>query len=386
MHITSLSFIDQVGGKLTQWVILSLTPLLGQVFFLCWFLELEYTITLITSFGYAYQFSFIHWTGGGQAVPAGYLALSPPPPPHTHTHPIAWSYIFISPHWRGGGQIVFGADPYIPHRRGGRHIVFCADLVCVGFGVGVACLKYPIPEPMDGFWPGLYCNFTRMAKTVVRVWWPWPYFQGHMPPKTVNFGPKMVCLHSISWTNQLILVKLNTINRYNIPQIWLDFGDFDLIFKGTGPQRLPNFVCLHSISWTNQLILVKLNTIYHYFILQIWLDFGDLDLIFKGTGPQKLSNFACLHSISWTNQLILVKLNTIYHYFILQIFWLDFGDLDLIFKVRCSQTLSILACLHLSHEWTDSVFRQVTASQWGIPEKLIFLSYQTVCSKIALVS
>ena len=44
-----------------------------------------------------------------------------------------------------------------------------------------------------------------------------------------------------------------------------------------------------SISWTNELILVKLNTIYHYFILQIWLDFGDLDLIFKGTGPPKLS-------------------------------------------------------------------------------------------------
>ena len=33
---------------------------------------------------------------------------------------------------------------------------------------------------------------------------------------------------------------------------------------------------LHSISWTKQLILVKLNTIYHYYILQIWLDFDDL--------------------------------------------------------------------------------------------------------------
>ena len=108
----------------------------------------------------------------------------------------------------------------------------------------------------------------------------------------------------------------------------------DLIFKGTGPQRLSNLAWLHSISWTNQLILVKLNTIYHYFILQIWLDFGDLELIFKGTGLPILSNFTCLYSVSWTNQLILVKHDTIYHYYILQI-WLDFGDLQKSVHYKC---------------------------------------------------
>ena len=62
----------------------------------------------------------------------------------------------------------------------------------------------------------------------------------------------MACLHSISQTNQWILVKLNTINCYYIQQIWLDFGDLDLIFKGAGPQRLK--FCLSALYLMNESI------------------------------------------------------------------------------------------------------------------------------------
>ena len=60
------------------------------------------------------------------------------------------------------------------------------------------------PEPMDAFWPDLHCNFTRMGQ------------------------------------NQS-----------------LGYDGLDLIFKGTGPQRLSNFTCLHHISWANWWNLVK---------------------------------------------------------------------------------------------------------------------------------
>ena len=42
--------------------------------------------------------------------------------------------------------------------------------------------------------------------------------------------------------------------------------------------------CLHSISLLNGQILAKLTQIYHWEGEKCWLDFGDLDPIFKVTG------------------------------------------------------------------------------------------------------
>ena len=71
---------------------------------------------------------------------------------------------------------------------------------------------------------------------------------------------------------------------------YLDFGDLDLIFKVTpalwmsySDQKKLVCTCLHPIFWTKWLILVKLYILYHWDNIKIWLDFGELDLIFKMT-------------------------------------------------------------------------------------------------------
>ena len=70
---------------------------------------------------------------------------------------------------------------------------------------------------------------------------------------------------------------------------WLSFGDSDPIFKVIGAQSLLNFVRRRDrflyprYSWTNGWNVTKLAWIYHWDKLKIWLDFGDLDRIFKIT-------------------------------------------------------------------------------------------------------
>ena len=45
---------------------------------------------------------------------------------------------------------------------------------------------------------------------------------------------------------------------------------------------------LHNILWTSGWILIKFPCINHWDITQNWLDFGDIDLIFKVTAIEKL--------------------------------------------------------------------------------------------------
>ena len=70
---------------------------------------------------------------------------------------------------------------------------------------------------------------------------------------------------------------------------------------------------LHSISWTNRWILTKFAQTHYWEGVKKWLDFGDLDLIFKVTPALWLIRFwpkkACLHPISWTKMRILAKLH-----------------------------------------------------------------------------
>ena len=46
--------------------------------------------------------------------------------------------------------------------------------------------------------------------------------------------------------------------------------------------------CLHNILWTSGWILTKFAWKYNWGITKKWLDFGDLDLIFKVTALEKL--------------------------------------------------------------------------------------------------
>ena len=60
--------------------------------------------------------------------------------------------------------------------------------------------------------------------------------------------------------------------------------------------------CPHSVSLLNGHILAKLTQIYHWEGEKCWLDFGDLDPIFKITVGLRLLEMACPHPISWRNE------------------------------------------------------------------------------------
>ena len=119
----------------------------------------------------------------------------------------------------------------------------------------------------------------------------------------------------------------------------------NLLFAfGPDPVGIRVASCLHSISWTNGWILTKLAQTHYWEGGKKLLDFGDLDLIFKVTPAlwnfQILTKNACLHPISWTKWQILVKLHILWHWDGLKI-WLDFDDLDpKTVKIRLVCTLS----------------------------------------------
>ena len=84
----------------------------------------------------------------------------------------------------------------------------------------------------------------------------------------------------------------------------------------------------------------------------------------------------CLHSISWTNKWILTKL-TQTHYWEGGKKWLDFGDLNLIFKVTPAfwnfQILTkILFAPYFLNEMTDSGQTSYVVTLWWFKEFIIF--------------
>ena len=73
----------------------------------------------------------------------------------------------------------------------------------------------------------------RRGKEVIRFWWPWPHFQGTPALFNIRFVGVCIasCLHCVFWTNGWILTKLAQTHYWDGGKKWLDFGDFDLIFK-----------------------------------------------------------------------------------------------------------------------------------------------------------
>ena len=93
---------------------------------------------------------------------------------------------------------------------------------------------------------------------------------------------KMAWLHPISWRNGWLLTKLAQLYCWDMKKNWLDFGDFDPIFKVTqGLRLLENSFsapCLMN-KWMD--FDQTCTYIYWCDIKNNWSDFGDLDPIFK---------------------------------------------------------------------------------------------------------
>ena len=91
-------------------------------------------------------------------------------------------------------------------------------------------------------------------------------------------------VHSTSWINRWNLTKLAQIHHCDGGKKWLDFGDLDLIFKVTPALWNSNFdrkklVCTLSLEPMARIWPTSTDTSIGRG--KKWLDFGDLDLIFK---------------------------------------------------------------------------------------------------------
>ena len=131
---------------------------------------------------------------------------------------------------------------------------------------------------------------------------------------------------------------------------------------------------LHPISRMNGWILTNLVQLYCWDRDKNWLDFGELDTIFKVTGDSDCWKMACLHPISRINGWILTKHVHLYCCDIEKNF-LDFGDLYPIFKI--TQGLRLLKngldAPYLQNEWMDFDQTCTTILLWHEKELIRFL-------------
>ena len=118
---------------------------------------------------------------------------------------------------------------------------------------------------------------------LINFWWPWSHFQGHRRLKSNE--KCLIC--TVSWRDWWILISLR---RYIID--WVDFMTLTP-FENRSQEvkecwKMP---CLHSVSWRDEWILTEPAQLYLLEIQKSWLDFGDLDSVFKATGgPRMLKN------------------------------------------------------------------------------------------------
>ena len=82
----------------------------------------------------------------------------------------------------------------------------------------------------------------------------------------------------------------------------------------------------------------------HCVTIKRWLDFGDLDLIFRSPSYKDYKNQPFLHTIFWTRGWILTKLAWM-HYQEGVKSWLDFGGLDLIKTNHICHCLTVICML-----------------------------------------
>ena len=135
-------------------------------------------------------------------------------------------------------------------------------------------------------------------KDLVIFWRPWPNFEGHHTIKTVkksNFDlKKLVCTLSpdanqttdSSQTSYVVMLGwFKDLIRFWWH--WPNFQGHHTILCDDCKKE----PCLYSISWTNWWIFTKLAQKHLWNMGKKWLDFDDLDFIFKVTQVFWMSNF-----------------------------------------------------------------------------------------------
>ena len=85
----------------------------------------------------------------------------------------------------------------------------------------------------------------------------------------------------IFWTSGWTLTKLAKIHFLESGKSLLDFGDLDLIFKGT--QALWNVKFWPESRVSAHYLFARLYILFHRDTIKSWLDFGEHDVIFKVT-------------------------------------------------------------------------------------------------------
>ena len=193
-------------------------------------------------------------------------------------------------------------------------------------------------EPNDGFWPNFMYCIIGILKELIRFWWPWPNFQGHHIIMTVKMS--LVCTHisfvgfdqtcietplgygeemiRFCWPWPHFQSHTSTLNvkfdqkslsaSYLLNQM-VDFGQIlcivslgylkDLIrfwwpwpnFQGHHIIKTVKMSLICVISQTNWWIFIKLAQEHSWNMGKIWLDFIDLELIFKATQALWMSDF-----------------------------------------------------------------------------------------------
>ena len=196
---------------------------------------------------------------------------------------------------------------------GGGHCFWCGSHRC---RCSLLSALYLLNQWMDF---DQTCTDTLLGegKTVIRFWWPWPHFQGHTGTlKFFNFDQKSLSapylLNQMTDSGQTsYIVTLGCFKDFI--RFWWPWGNFQghYTIKTVQMSLVFTLSCepIHGF-WPN---LYR-----NYWNMgKKWLDFGDLDLIFKVTPALWMSNFdkkACLHHISWTKWWILAKLYVLYHW------------------------------------------------------------------------
>ena len=153
---------------------------------------------------------------------------------------------------------------------------------------------------------------------------------------------KMACLHPISRMNGWILTKLLHL-FCEMEKNLLDFGDLDPIFKVTQGLRLLE-------NGLSAPYLMKERTDFDQTCTTVLLTWKRTDWSKEGSDCWKM---AFLHSISRMNRWILTKLVELYCWD-KDNNWLEFGDLDPIFKVKLGLRFWKMAPIDHTHTHTHT--------------------------------
>ena len=103
-----------------------------------------------------------------------------------------------------------------------------------------------------------------------------------------NLLPRHVCIHCICIIFENIFFGSNPM--FIMSPHPKEKGDILLLVLFGVGVRVRVVSCLHSISWTNLWILAKLAQTHYWKGGKNWLDFDDIDLIFKVTSVLWMSN------------------------------------------------------------------------------------------------